>query len=100
MSESDRIHVSIRRFIEDLFNNCYFIARVELDIPDADYQNVIKTLKEHEELLREHHLKCAFIKDDIGYKMIINRNNEDITGTKIDAMQLITHLINIGAKME
>ena len=100
MSESDRIHVSIRRFIEDLFNNCYFIARVELDIPNADYQNVIKTLKEHEELLREHHLKCAFIKDDIGYKMIIDRTNNGIGTAKIDAMELITHMINNGVKLE
>lgn len=100
MSEIDRIHVSIRRFIEDLFNNCHFIARVELDIPNADYQNVIKTLKEHEELLRERHLKCAFIKENIGYKLIIDRTNSSMNTSKIDAMQLITHLINNGAKME
>lgn len=73
MSESDRIHVNIRRFIDDLFNNSHFISCIELNMPNASYQGIVKVLSQHEELFRERNLQIAFIKKELGYCLIIDR---------------------------
>lgn len=73
VEDKDKLHLDIQRFIDDLFNNSYFIGCIELDMPNASYQGIVKVLSEHEELFRERNLQIAFIKKELGYHLIIDR---------------------------
>ena len=69
----DAMHSDIQSFVNDLFDNSHYIARIELDMPKATYQSIIEVLSKYEELFQERRLKCAFVKESIGYRIIIDR---------------------------
>lgn len=68
-------HYRLGYLIDDLFDKTKVINEIKISIPNADYQSLVKVLKDNEDFFRDRKVTWEIVHKDSGFVLRIDMVN-------------------------